>query len=109
MIASASTAGSSEPIASAPICQNSRKRPSCGRSWRKKLDRYQSFTGWRRLCIPCSMYARHTGAVPSGRSVSERPALSSKENISFETMSVEAPTPRANSSVDSNAGVSMRS
>ena len=68
-IVSASTAGSSEPIASAPICQNWRKRPFCGRSRRKKLERYQSFTGCGSLCMPCSMYARHTGAVPSGRSV----------------------------------------
>ena len=45
-------------------------------------------------------------AVPSGRSVSERPALSSKVNISFWTMSVDSPTPRANSSVSSKIGVS---
>ena len=65
-ISSASTAGSAEPIASAPICQNWRKRPACGFSWRKKLDRYQSFTGCGALCMPCSRYARATGAVPSG-------------------------------------------
>ena len=45
-------------------------------------------------------------AVPSGRSVSERPPLSSKVNISFWTMSVDSPTPRANSSVSSKTGVS---
>ena len=28
--------------------------PRCGASARKKLDRYQSFTGWGSLCIPCS-------------------------------------------------------
>ena len=48
-------------------------------------------------------------AVPSGRSVSERPALSSNVNISFWTMSVDSPTPRANSSVSSNTGVSIGS
>ena len=56
--------------------------------------------------MPCSTYARQTPAVPSGRSVSERPALSSKVNISLRTMSVEAPTPRAKSSVSSNTGLS---
>ena len=35
----------------------------------------------------------------------ERPPASSKVNISFWTMSVASPTPRANSSVSSNAGV----
>jgi hypothetical protein len=44
--------------------------------------------------------------VASGRSVSERPALSSKVNISFCTMSVDWPTPRAKSSVSSKMGVS---
>src|SRR3954447_11121910 len=52
------------------------------------------------------MYARATGAVPSGRSVSERPPWSSKANISFWTLSVVSPTPRANSSAASKAGVS---
>ena len=42
----------------------------------------------------------------SGRSVIERPPASSKVNISFWTMSVVWPTPRANSSVFSNTGVS---
>ena len=59
--------------------------------------------------MPCSTNARHTGAVPSGRSVSERPPASSKVNISLRTMSVDSPTPRANSSVASNTGVSIRS
>ena len=85
-----------------------RERPACGFSWRKKLDRYQSFTGCGRLCIPCSTYARHIGAVPSGRSVSESPPPSSNVYISFCTTSVDSPTPRANSSVASNVGVSMR-
>ena len=107
-MSSASTAGSAEPIASAPICQNWRKRPACGFSWRKKLDRYQSFTGCGALCMPCSRYARTTGAVPSGRSVCDRPPASSKVYISFWTMSVDSPTPRANSSVASKVGVSMR-
>ena len=106
-IDSASTAGSSEPIASAPICQNWRKRPFCGRSRRKKLDRYQSFTGCGSLCMPCSMYARQTGAVPSGRSVMLE-SSSANVYISFCTTSVDSPTPRANSSVASNVGVSIR-
>jgi hypothetical protein len=46
--------------------------------------------------------------VPSGRSVSERPPASSNVYISFWTMSVDSPTPRAKSSVASKAGVSMR-
>ena len=41
---------------------------------------------------------------PPGRSVSERPAPSSNVYISFCTMSVASPTPRANSSVASNVG-----
>ncbi len=56
--------------------------------------------------MPCSTYARQIGAVPSGRSVNERPPMSSKLNISFWTMSVDSPTPRANSSVSSKTGVS---
>src|SRR5690348_12285428 len=58
--------------------------------------------------MPCSRYARHTPAVPSGRRVSERPPWSSKVNISFCTMSVVSPTPRANRSVASKIGVSMK-
>jgi len=38
----------------------------------------------------------------------ERPPWSSKVNISLRTMSVDSPTPRSNSSVCSNAGVSIR-
>ena len=94
------------PRASAPTCANWRKRPACGASWRKNGPQYQSFTGWARLCMPCSTYARQIAAVPSGRRVSERPALSSKVNISFCTTSVDSPTPRANSSVSSKIGVS---
>ena len=48
------------------------------------------------------------GAVPSGRSVSDRPPPSSNVYISFCTMSVRSPTPRAKSSVASNVGVSIR-
>ena len=54
---------------------------------------------------PCSTSARMTPAVPSGRSVSERPFLSANVYISFATMSVVSPTPRWNSSVASNSGV----
>ncbi len=107
-IVSASTAGSSEPIASAPICQNWRKRPFCGRSRRKYAPKYHSFTGCGCLCMPCSMYARQTGAVPSGRSVMLSESPPSSVYISFCTTSVDSPTPRANSSVASNAGVSIR-
>jgi hypothetical protein len=49
-----------------------------------------------------------TGAVPSGRRVSERSPASVKVYISFWTMSVDAPTPRANRSVCSKTGVSIR-
>ncbi len=47
------------------------------------------------------------GAVPSGRSVSERPPLSGNVYISLRTMSVASPTPRSNSPVSSNSGVTM--
>jgi hypothetical protein len=40
--------------------------------------------------------------------VTERPPPSSNVYISFWTMSVDAPTPRAKTSVVSNVGVSMR-
>ena len=45
-----------------------------------------------------------TPAVPSGRRVIERPALSLKVYISFCTTSVVSPTDRWNSSVCSNTG-----
>ena len=45
------------------------------------------------------------GAVPSGRSVSERSPLSVKVYISLRTMSVASPTPRSNNPVSSNSGV----
>ena len=51
------------------------------------------------------MNERTVGAVPSARSVSERPPLSSKVYISFETMSVSSPTERTNRSVSSKIGV----
>ena len=56
--------------------------------------------------MPCSMYARQIAAVASGRSVRLRSPWSVNVNISLWTMSVPSPTPRANSSVSSNAGVS---
>ncbi len=46
----------------------------------------------------------HHDAVPSGRSVMERPPLSSNVYISFCTTSVVSPTPRTKSSVCSNVG-----
>ena len=55
--------------------------------------------------MPCSRYARHTGAVPSGRSVSPS---SGNVYISFCTTSVDSPTPRAKRSVASKTGVSTR-
>ena len=57
--------------------------------------------------MPCSRYARQTGAVPSGRSVSERPPWSVNVYISLRTMSVASPTVRTNSSVSSKIGVSI--
>jgi hypothetical protein len=41
--------------------------------------------------------------------VSDSPPPSSNVYISFWTTSVDAPTPRANSAVDSKVGVSIRS
>src|SRR5262245_64751299 len=58
--------------------------------------------------MPCSMYARTIPAVASGRSVSERPPRSSNVYISFWTTSEPAPDVRANTSVSSKTGVSMR-
>ena len=53
----------------------------------------------------CSMTARTMPAVASGRRVSDEPSRSSKVYISFETMSVSVPMPRAKRSVSSNTGV----
>ena len=53
----------------------------------------------------CSITARTTPAVASGRRVSEPPSRSANVYISFATMSVSAPMPRANSSVSSKIGV----
>ena len=58
--------------------------------------------------MPCSTYARQIGAVPSGRSVSERSERSEKVYISFCTTSEPAPDVRANSAVSSNTGVTIR-
>ena len=57
-------------------------------------------------CRLCWSTARTTPAVNSGRSVMERPPRSSKVYISFETTSVDSPTPRANSWVSSKIGSS---
>ena len=54
------------------------------------------------------MYARATGAVASGRSVSERSPRSVNVYISFWTMSEPAPDVRAKSSVSSKSGVVIR-
>src|SRR5262245_56313115 len=51
------------------------------------------------------MWARTTGAFPSGRNVNDFSSRSSKVYISLETISVSSPTPRANSSVLSKIGV----
>ncbi|CFN78708.1 Uncharacterised protein [Bordetella pertussis] len=54
----------------------------------------------------CSMLARTMPAVISGRIVSESPLSASvKVYISFSTMSVTSPMPRANSLVCSSTGV----
>src|SRR5262245_22339643 len=58
--------------------------------------------------MPCSMYARTIPAVASGRSVSERPPRSSNVYISFWTTSEPAPDVRANTSLSSKTGGSMR-
>ena len=65
----------------------------------------KSFTGCGSRCIPCSTYARQIGAVPSGRSVSERSDRSVKLYISFCTTSEPAPEVRAKSAVSSKTGV----
>ena len=54
-------------------------------------------TGSGSRVMPRSRYARTTGAVPSGRSVSGRSALSWKEYISFCTTSEPSPRCAANS------------
>jgi hypothetical protein len=86
----------------------SRERPRCGAAYRYIVASVYSFTGCGSCFMPCSMYARQIGAVPSGRSVSERPLRSSNVYISFWTMSEPAPEVRANSSVSSKTGVWMR-
>jgi hypothetical protein len=54
----------------------------------------------------CSTIARTMPAVASGRSDSASPFIASvQENISFSTMSVTSPSPRANSGVGSTIGV----
>ena len=55
--------------------------------------------------MPCSTYARQIGAVPSGRSVSDRSERSVKVYISFCTTSEPAPDVRAKSAVSSKTGV----
>ena len=65
----------------------------------------KSFCGWGSRCRPCSTYARQIGAVPSGRSVSERSERSVKVYISFCTTSEPTPDVRAKSSVSSKTGV----
>ncbi len=107
VMTSASSSGSVLPIASTPSWVCSRNRPACGASYRNMGPVYQSFTGSGSLCMPCSTKARTTPAVPSGRSVMDRPPRSSNVYISLRTMSVLAPTPRANTSVCSNVGVVM--
>jgi hypothetical protein len=74
-------------------------------SYRYIVATVNSFTGCGSRCIPCSTYARQIGAVPSGRSVSERPPRSSNVYISFWTMSLPAPAVRRKSSVSSKPGV----
>jgi hypothetical protein len=54
------------------------------------------------------MYARATGAVASGRNVSERSPRSVKVYISFWTMSEPSPEVRVKSSVSSKIGVVIR-
>ena len=58
--------------------------------------------------MPCCTNARTTGAVPSGRRLSERPDWSGKVYISFRTTSVLVPTPRTKTSVSSKVGVTIR-
>ena len=68
---------------------------------------YQSLRGlsYSRLC---SVTARTQEAVPSGRSVRFSPlSASSKEYISFSTMSVTSPMARLNSGVCSSSGMRM--
>ena len=105
-MSSASSSGSTEPSASAPTCVNCRRRPAWTFSARNIGPAYQSLTGSCPRSSPASSAARTVPTVPSGRSVIERPARSSKENISLLTTSVVSPTPRANSPVSSKTGSS---
>ena len=61
---------------------------------------YQTFHG---TSGRCSTNARATGAVPSGRSATRRPPLSSKSYISLATTSVPSPI-RWNTPMSSNIG-----
>src|SRR3954468_2825129 len=58
--------------------------------------------------MPCSTYARAIGAVPSGRSVSERSLRSANVYISLVTTSEASPAVRAKRAVSSKPGVWMR-
>jgi len=60
--------------------------------------------GWLCRSRRCSMMARTTDGVYSGRRVIDRPPLSVKVYISLVTMSEEAPVPFSNNSVGSMTG-----
>ena len=67
--------------------------------------KYQSRRG-PSYSMLCSILARTTAAVFSGRMVSCSPLSASvKVYISFSTMSVTSPIPRTKRAVDSNMGV----
>ena len=83
-------------------------RPA-GVSWRKKPDRYQRRTGCGQLLHPVlDVGAAHRRGALRAQGQRAAAAGRSKVNISFWTTSVDSPTPRANSSVCSKAGVSIR-
>ena len=80
---------------------------AAARAYRNIGAKYQSLTGCGSRASPCSMYARTTGAVPSGRSVSERSLRSWNVYISLETTSEVSPAVRANRLVSSKSGVTI--
>ena len=86
-----------------------RWRPFWTFSARKHSPAQEIFSGSPpALGTPPSSAARMMPAVASGRSVNDRSPRSVKVYISLLTMSVEAPTPRENTSVCSKTGVRIR-
>ena len=105
IINSASIRGSLSPINSTLIWLNCLNLPFCGRSRLNMGPIVKSRDSGSLRCILCSIYARITDAVASGRRVRYSFPRSRNVYISFSTMSVVSPIPLANNSVFSSMGI----